>query len=89
MHLAMDRNDDFVAVLLVVGARAIIPGASREMATNSSDPPPDGLTAGSHAKPNQHILNVSSAQRKTVEHPNVTGNAASEPRFLVFNAALE
>lgn len=74
MLVAMDRNSVFVEVPFVVGTRAITPDATREMATKSIDPQPDGLPADNHAPLSQKILNVSRAQREPVVRPNSIGN---------------
>ncbi|OAN97466.1 hypothetical protein A8B74_11775 [Sulfitobacter geojensis] len=56
--LATDRDYNLVQMPFVVWARAITPDATREMATKSIDPQPDGIPADYHASLCKQVFNI-------------------------------
>ncbi len=71
---AIDRNNDFIQVPFVTGARPVALDAIGEMAAKPVHPVPDGFPADHHAAFGQQILDICRAQRKPMVSPDGIGD---------------
>lgn len=71
---AIDRNNDFIQVPFVTGARPVALDAIGEMAAKPVHPVPDGFPADHHAAFGQQILDICRAQRKPMVRPDGIGD---------------
>ncbi len=68
---AINRNDDFIQVPFVIGARPVALDAIGEMAAKPVHSVPDGFPADHHAAFDQQILNIHHAERKAMIRPDL------------------
>lgn len=67
---AIDRNNDFIQVPFITGARPVAFDAIGEMAAKPVHPVPDGFPDDHHATFGQKILDIRRAERKTMIRPD-------------------